>query len=97
MSVNRTVSVIDFTISSVNSGKFLPIDELLEGDKFRDMARERLRVDGLMAVARHPLKENRFATPSNTQPCSELYFKELIAFSAAQIYTYFLNILTTFT
>jgi len=57
MSVNRTVSVIDFTISSVNRGKFLPIDELLEGDKFRDMARERLRVDGLMAVARHPLRK----------------------------------------
>ena len=56
-SVNRTVSVIDFTISSVNNNRFLPIDELLEGDKLWDMARERLRVDGLMAVARHPLRK----------------------------------------
>ena len=82
--------------SSLNSDRFLPIDESLEGDKFRDMVRERLRVDGIMAVARHPpRKKVGLATPSNTQPCSEPYFKELIAFSAAQIYTYFLRILTT--
>jgi hypothetical protein len=43
--------------SSLNSDRFLPIDELLEGDKLWDMARERLRVDGLMAVARHPLRK----------------------------------------
>jgi len=47
--------------SSLNSDRFLPIDESLEGDKFRDMVRERLRVDGIMAVARHPPRKSRFS------------------------------------
>ena len=54
INVIRTVSEIDLMTSSLNRGRFLPIDESLEGDKFRDMVRERLRVDGIMAVARHP-------------------------------------------
>ena len=56
ISVDRTVLEIDFTMSALNNDKFLSKDELLEGDKFRDMARKRLRVDGLMAVYRHPLR-----------------------------------------
>ena len=51
------MSEIDLMTSSLNRGRFLPIDESLEGDKFRDMVRERLRVDGLMAVSRHPLRK----------------------------------------
>lgn len=48
--------------SSLNSDRFLPIDESLEGDKFRDMVRERLRVDGIiMAVVRHPPRKSRFS------------------------------------
>ena len=43
--------------SGLNSDRFLPIDESLEGEKFWDIARERLRVDGKMAVPRHPLRK----------------------------------------
>jgi hypothetical protein len=50
--------------SLLNSDRFLPIDESLEGDKFRDMVRERLRVDGIMAVARHPPRKSRFSDSS---------------------------------
>ena len=47
--------------SSLNSDRFLPIDESLEGDKLRDLVRERLRVDGRMAVVRHPPRKSRFS------------------------------------
>ena len=59
--VNRTVSEIDLMTSGLNSDRFLPIDESLEGEKLWDIARERLRVDGKMAVSRHPLRNNRFS------------------------------------
>ena len=47
--------------SGLNSDRFLPIDESLEGDKFQDMVRERLRVDGIMAIVRHPPRKSRFS------------------------------------
>ena len=61
INVNRTVSEIDLMMSALNSDRFLPIDESLEGEKFWDIARERLRVDGIMAVVRHPPRKSRFS------------------------------------